>query len=811
MNHTRHFAGFVSLALLGLSVNASDGPLAVRPDTPAQLFSLNQVRLLPGPFADAVAANRGYLLAHDPDRLLAPFLREAGLQSRKEPYPNWESMGLDGHTGGHYLSALSGMIASGNDPDGEFTRRLDYMLAEMERVQQANGNGYIGGIPGSSGFWTTIASGEVGEIWRRWAPWYNVHKTFAGLRDTWVVGGKPKARELLLHLGDWCVNLTSQLSDAQMQQMLSNEYGGMNEVMADIYTISGDRKYLETARRFHHHAVMDALVNGQDKLTGLHANTQIPKIIGLEEIATLTHNPKEDSGARFFWDTVVTSRSVAFGGNSVSEHFNDPKDFSRMIEHREGPETCNTYNMLRLTEKLFVSRPEAGYADFYERALYNHILASIDPKDAGYVYFTPLRPEHYRVYSRPEQTFWCCVGTGMENPGRYGQFIYARDHDGLQANLFIASELNTDDGITLRQDTRFPFEPRTRLSLKLAGPAEFTLKIRHPWWVPAGELVIRVNGEAVSNASEPSSYAGVRRRWNSGDQIEVELPMHITVDPLPDGSGWAAILHGPILLAAPAGTQDMAGERADDGRMAHVARGPTVPLDQVPCLLTTAADLPKHVRPDPAAGALHFRLNDVVEPERADGIQLRPFFGLHHQRYQIYWEITTTNALKAKQERLAAAERLKAAREAATLDWVAPGEQQSEVEHDFQGERTETGIHNGRRWRHGRRFQYSLNARGGKAVELSVTYSGDDSGRTFDIFANDHLIATQELKAEKRGEFVEQRYAIPAAIPAAASDGRLTIRFVARRSLAGGVYDVRLLKPGLPVPGSNSTDPGDSR
>ncbi len=635
-------------AFAALSVHAADGPLAVMPATPAQLFPLAEVRLLPSPFADAVAANRRYLLAHDPDRLLAPFLREAGLKPKKARYPNWESMGLDGHTAGHYLSALSDMIAAGDDPDNEFSRRLDYMLAELERVQRANGNGYIGGIPDSREFWSTIASGDVAKIWSKWAPWYNVHKTFAGLRDAHVVGGKPKARELLLHLGDWCVNLTAQLSEAQMQQMLSNEYGGMNEVLADIYTISGDRRYLETAERFNHHAVMDPLMNGQDKLTGLHANTQIPKIIGLEKIATLTGNPKEDFGARFFWDTVVSNRSVAFGGNSVSEHFNDPKDFSGMIEHREGPETCNTYNMLRLTEALFVSRPAARYADFYERALYNHILSSIDPKAPGYVYFTPLRPEHYRVYSQPEQSFWCCVGTGMENPGRYGQFIYARDKDGLYVNLFIASELETADGITLLQENRFPFEPGTRLTLKLDQPATFTLRIRHPWWVPEGKLAIRVNGKSIGVSSQPSTYAEVRRQWTSGDTMDVELPMHIAVDPLPDGSDWAAILYGPIVLAAPAGTNDMIGERANDGRMAHVALGPVVPLDQVPCLLATARDLPKHIVPDPESGPLHFRMTGVVEPKSSDGIELAPFFDLRHERYQMYWELTTTERLKQR-------------------------------------------------------------------------------------------------------------------------------------------------------------------
>ena len=374
------------------------------------------------------------------------------------------------------------MIASGADPDGEFQRRLSYMVDDLEEIQKANGNGYLGGIPGSKDYWSRIAKGQVDLIWKKWAPWYNLHKMFAGLRDAYIHGGNKKALALLIKYGDWCEELTSGLSDAQMQQMLSNEHGGMNETLGcDIYALTGDKKYLELARRFNHKAVMEPLEHYQDKLTGLHANTQIPKVIGMERIAALAQDETLHDGAKFFWDTVTQHRSLAFGGNSVSEHFNDLNDFSRVIEHREGPETCNTYNMLRFTEQLFAAEPKAAYADYYERALYNHILASIHPEKPGYVYFTSIRPDHYRVYSQPEHAFWCCVGTGMENPGRYGEFIYARAQDGLCVNLFIPSELSvSDQNMVVRQETRFPDEPRTQLTLQLDEPITFTLNIRHP-------------------------------------------------------------------------------------------------------------------------------------------------------------------------------------------------------------------------------------------------------------------------------------------------------------------------------------------
>ncbi|MDR3459769.1 MAG: glycoside hydrolase family 127 protein [Verrucomicrobiae bacterium] len=750
-----------------------------------------------GPFVEAVKANRTYLLELDPDRLLAPFAREAGLEMKARPYGNWESGGLDGHTAGHYLSALSTMIASGADtPDGELRRRLNYMVAELDRCQKAWTNGYVGGVPGSRALWNSVAAGQVEAVNGKWVPWYNLHKTFAGLRDACLIAGNPEAREVFIHLGDWCVNLISGLSDQQMQRMLRQEHGGMNEVLADLYALTGDQKFIVAARRFSQQAILEPLEHHEDRLTGLHANTQIPKVIGLERIATLTGDQEADSGARFFWDNVTGKRSVAFGGNSVSEHFNDPKNFEGMLESREGPETCNTYNMLRLTEQLFVSQPGAAYADYYERALYNHILASINPEAPGYVYFTPIRPEHYRVYSQPDTCFWCCVGTGMENPGKYGEFIYAQATNGLYVNLFIASELTAVNlGLVLRQETAFPDEPRTKLTLKLQKPSEFTLYLRHPDWVAAGDFAVRVNGKPVTVTSPPSSYAELRRVWHDGDTVEVELPMRTTVERLPDGSDWVAILHGPILLARPSGTNNLVGLIANGSRMGHVASGPLIPLDRAPVLLTDTNDLPQHVKPDRAAGPLHFNLVNVVEPAVANGLPLIPFFRLHDERYQMYWQLTTKEELAARHERLAAEERAKALREASTLDRVAPGEQQPEVEHDYVGQHSDSGLRNGQRWRRGDWFQYALNPRGEKNIELAVTYWGGDAGRTFDILANGELLATESLNNSQPGQFFEKRFSIPAKTLSLATDGHVTIKFSARQgSSVGGIYDVRLMK-----------------
>jgi DUF1680 family protein len=651
--------------------------------------------------------------------------------------------------------------------------------------------------------WTAIAGGDIQAINKKWVPWYNLHKTFAGLRDAYREAGNTQARDVLVRLGDWCVNLTSHLSDEQMQQMLNQEHGGMNEVLADIYAITGDRKYLATAERFNHRAILDPLIQHQDQLTGKHANTQIPKVVGLERIATLTGDKAADGGARFFWETVTEHRSVAFGGNSVSEHFNDPHDFHGMLLHREGPETCNTYNMLRLTEELFASAPSAAYADYYERALYNHILAAINPTHPGYVYFTPIRPDHYRVYSVPGEGFWCCVGTGMENPGKYGQFIYAQARDGIYVNLFIASELkDVPLGLTLRQDTAFPDEERTRLTLKLARPQTFTLYLREPGWVAPGAYTVKVNGSPVPVTTPPSSYVSVRREWRNGDRVEIALPMHTYVEGLPDGSPWYAILHGPIVLAHPAGTWEMTGLRADDGRMSHVAMGPEVPLDQAPVLFTDAGAIPSKVVADRAAGPMHFRLVGVVEPPAPDGLALIPFFRLHDARYQMYWEATTREGLAVRQEQLAAGERARAAREAATLDRVTPGEQQPEVEHAFQGEETETGLYNGRHWRHGRQFQYTLDAHGEKAAVLSVTYSGRRLRPHVRPLRQRYPHRHPESRGGKARGIRREVIRHPPRRPRCRARRPRDDQVCRPKRLAGGVFDVRLLRPDGAAPPS---------
>ena len=565
-------------------------------------FPLQDVKLLESPFLQAQQTDLHYILAMEPDRLLAPFLREAGLTPKAPSYTNWENTGLDGHIGGHYISALSMMYAATGDT--AVYNRLNYMLAELHRAQQAVGTGFIGGTPGSLQLWKEIKEGNIRaggfDLNSKWVPLYNIHKTYAGLRDAYLYAGSDLAREMLIALTDWMIDITAGLTDQQMQDMLRSEHGGLNETFADVAAITGDKKYLELARRFSHKVILDPLIKDEDRLTGMHANTQIPKVIGYKRVAELSQDDKDwnhaaewDHAARFFWNTVVNHRSVCIGGNSVREHFHPANDFSPMLNDIEGPETCNTYNMLRLTKMLYQDSPDSRFADYYERALYNHILASQEPDKGGFVYFTPMRPGHYRVYSQPETSMWCCVGSGLENHTKYGEFIYAHQKDTLYVNLFIPSQLTwKEKGVSLVQETRFPDNGQVTLRIDKAPKKAFTISIRQPEWADSSEgYALSINGKEQPSVTEAENgYLSVNRKWKKGDIITFTLPMQVKLEQIPDKKNYYAFLYGPIVLAASTGTEHLDGLYADDSRGGHIAHGEQIPLSEVPMLIGNPGD-----------------------------------------------------------------------------------------------------------------------------------------------------------------------------------------------------------------------------
>ena len=764
----------LTTALLTLAVLAA--PLKQRIET----FDISQVRLTDSRFLQNQKADICYLLALDADRLLAPYLKEAGLQPKAANYTNWENTGLDGHIGGHYLSALSYMYAATGNREVE--QRMDYMLAELDRCQLAAGDGYLSGVPGGRKIWQEIADGNIRAasfgLNDRWVPLYNIHKIYAGLRDAWLVGGREQARQMLIALTDWMVAEVSRLSDDQVQQMLVSEHGGLNETFADVYAITGDKKYLRLAHQFSDRRMLDPLLRGEDNLTGKHANTQIPKVIGYKRIADLEGLQDWDRASKFFWDVVIGQRSVSIGGNSMREHFNPTNDFSELLASEQGPESCNTYNMLRLTKMLYQTSADKAYMDYYERALYNHILSILNPVQGGFVYFTPMRSGHYRVYSQPQTSMWCCVGTGLENPARYGEMVYAHVGKDLIVNLFIPSVLTWDD-MVVRQENRFPQEPSTELTLQLKRARQMKLRIRKPSWTEG--MTVMVNGQSVKTAEEDGCLV-VSRKWQDGDRVRVDMPMHLTAMTTPDGNPQYSFLYGPIVLAAKTGTDRQDGMYADDSRGGHIANGPQIPLTQLPAIVGDSATLLSHLQPV-VGKPLTFRLTGLTLPA-FEGMQLVPFYELYECRYQIYFPLYTAEQWKVRQGELAREEQARQQLETRTVDKVFCGEQQSESDHFFAASNSWNGSDNGVHWRRTRGvFGYQVKTVGARVVRLSGV--GDDR-QQLSLMLDGRSLGTVAFDGKKMVEVAlpEGLTAETAKLEIAAVEGKETPR----------ISEVRLLK-----------------
>lgn len=775
-------------------------------------FSLQDVKLLSSPFLQAQQTDLHYILALDPDRLSAPFLREAGLTPKAPSYTNWENTGLDGHIGGHYLSALSMMYAATGDT--AIYHRLNYMLNELHRAQQAVGIGFIGGTPGSLQLWKEIKAGDIRaggfSLNGKWVPLYNIHKTYAGLRDAYLYAHSDLARQMLIDLTDWMIDITSGLSDSQMQDMLRSEHGGLNETFADVAEITGDKKYLELARRFSHKVILDPLIKDEDRLNGMHANTQIPKVIGYKRVAEVSKDDKDwnhaaewDHAARFFWNTVVNHRSVCIGGNSVREHFHPSDNFTSMLNDVQGPETCNTYNMLRLTKMLYQNsgdvdnsnKPDPRYVDYYERALYNHILSSQEPDKGGFVYFTPMRPGHYRVYSQPETSMWCCVGSGLENHTKYGEFIYAHRQDTLYVNLFIPSQLNwKEQGVTLTQETLFPDDGKVTLRIDKASKKKLTLMIRIPGWTGSSkDYAITINGQKKKYAIRPgvSTYLPIHRKWKKGDVITFNLPMEVSLEQIPDKKDYYAFLYGPIVLAASTGTEHLDGIYADDSRGGHIAHGKQIPLQEVPMLIGNPVSIRTSLH-KLNGNKLAFSYDGNIYPaQMGKPLELVPFFRLHNSRYAVYFRQTSEEQFKVIQEEMATAERKATELANQTVDLIFPGEQQPESDHGIQYEESETGTHKDRHFRRAKKwFSYNLKVKK-EASQLMLTIRKEDRNKTMILLNNERLTLTPTIsKADKDG-FITLNYLLPQKLKAGSCEILLKPDGTEWTS---AIYEVRLLK-----------------
>ncbi|HUA38170.1 MAG TPA: beta-L-arabinofuranosidase domain-containing protein [Candidatus Sulfopaludibacter sp.] len=622
----------ISIFLAGaIMVGLSSGSRGAAIDLSAQQFPPGDVRLLDGPFRSAMGLDAKYLLSLEPDRLLSGFRSESGLTPKAAKYGGWESTKLAGHTLGHYLSACSRMYQ--DTGDRQFLDRVNYIVAQLAECQKANANGYVAAMPDGKQVFGDVAQGKINaegfNLNGGWSPWYTIHKELAGLIDAYRFCDNPQALAVATNLANWVYDTTRNLSDEQWQKMLICEYGGMNEALANLYGLTQNERYLDLAEKFYDQAVLAPLAAGRDDLSGKHDNTQVPKIVGAARIYELTGQPRYADLARFYWQRVALNRSYVIGGSGDNEGFFPTNQWASHL-NAATCETCCTYNMLKLTLHLFEWSPAAAEMDFYERALYNDILASQDPDTGMFVYLMSLQPGGFKTYSTPENSFWCCVGTGMENHSRYGQAIYLHGDGSLYVNLFIASELSwPEQGLVVRQDTKFPNQDTTRLTFQCRQPVKLALKIRWPAWAesPPG---ISINGQAQTVSGQPASYVTLDRQWHDGDVVKIHLPMSLRTEPLPGTTNLLAVLYGPIVLAGELGASGMPAD-PDAKDQTKFVKWPPAP---VPVFVADDDSILKHIRA--TRRPLTFRTKYLARPE---DVTLVPFYEVQHQRYTVYWHV----------------------------------------------------------------------------------------------------------------------------------------------------------------------------
>jgi hypothetical protein len=824
-------------------------------------FDLEQVELLDGPMKTAMELNIKVLMQYDADRLLTPFVRQAGLSQTSDassPYYQWEQkhpnfknwggdagFDLSGHVGGHYVSALALAYAATHDAQqrAQLKERLDYVLSVLKDCQQQYDQdtegmyGFIGGQP-INDVWRELYKGDIRPFKSRggWVPFYCEHKVLAGLRDAFLYADSKLAKELFRKLSDWSVNVVTRVSDEDMQRVLDTEHGGMNESMLDAYQLFGDQKYLDAAKKYTHKSMLNGMQTlNATFLDGKHANTQVPKYIGMERIGEIEKsqfsilNSQFITAAENFWQDVAQNRTVCIGGNSVNEHFLSAANGSRYIDQLDGPESCNSNNMLKFSEMLSDRTADAKYADFYENTMWNHMLTTQDPTTGGYVYFTTLRPQGYRIYSQVNQGMWCCVGTGMENHSKYGHFIYTHEgKDVLYVNLFTPSRL-VSKYFVITQQTLFPYidpvasnipTPQTATTQLTVGKAgRYKIAVRHPAWA-GPEYCVMVNGKAVQQQVEQgrASYVTIDRKWKKGDKITVWLPMELRYEECPNYTDYIAFKFGPILLGAPttAATEaearttglsyeQLRNEYAGEGRMDHSPGAMSRPLNltTAPLLIGQRNDVLQRVQLIDA-GALRFTI-DASRPGvgsyKWSRLSLMPFYLIHHQRYMCYWYQQT--AENYAQSDMAKSEAAMEALQQRTIDFVAPGEQQSEAGHEYNySSDSHAGEYNGEHYRDARaggHIQYTLSNNSGidEGLSIMLRFTAADRGRhatlTIDGQQVADIVISGQVRTEGSGRFFNMEFPIPAEL--AKGKKQFVVRLAASgNSLCPGLYYVRLLK-----------------
>ena len=790
-------------ALLLGPIAGAARPAAGQPITPAvpelaRPLPLSSVRLTGGPLKNAQDLNARYLLQLEPDRMLAFLRQRAGLTPKAPGYGGWDGgkgKQLTGHIAGHYLSGVSYLWAATGDP--RFKERADYMVRELKEVQEKQGDGYIGAITDDKGtdgkvLFNQVAAGNIRsggfDLNGLWSPWYVEHKIFAGLRDAYRYTSNRTALEVEINFAAWAEGVLANLDDAQIQRMLNTEFGGMNEIAADLYADTGDRRWLALADKFEHRAIVGPLAQGEDILAGKHGNTQVPKLLGSLASYHYTGRASDGNAARFFWDRVALHHSFATGGHGRNEYFGQPDKLNDMVDGRTA-ETCNVYNMIKMARSLFALQPDIRYADFHERALFNHILGSIDPLDGWVCYMVPVGRGVTHEYERNmlDGGFTCCVGSSMESHALHAYGLYYESGDKLWVNLYAPSTAEWPAaGLKLAMTTSLPEGDSAVLTLTLASPKQMTLALRRPPWAGQG-FSVKVNGEGFHDPPNAGSYVELKRTWKDGDTVALVLPKTLRVEPLPDNPRRVAMMWGPLVLAG-----DLGPEGQDAGRRRRKP-GSTNQLE-VPVFITAEKPPVDWLKPIPnQPGA--FRTAGVGQPREVDFV---PFFRLHRHTYGIYWDLFTPEEWRQKATAFAAAAETQRKLEAATIALVQPGEMQPETDFNYQGEGAavvrvmERAARRGGKW-----FSFDLPVDSAHPMVLIVTYSNDErQPRTFEIQVDGRRIGQQTVPRrtpEQDPRFLDVEYSVPAS--AILGRKKISVRFqAADGSEIGTVCGLRLIR-----------------
>jgi DUF1680 family protein len=775
------------LLVLSIAINAQsyvpelkNSKMKVSPVVPikAYAFNLKDVKLLDGsPFKNAMEKDGAYLLVIEPDRLLFRFYQNAGLPTKGEIYGGWESDGLSGHTLGHYLSACALYYA--NTGKVEFKNRVDYIVSELARCQQARKTGYVGGIPNEDTLWAKVSRGEIKsggfDLNGAWSPWYTVHKVMAGLVDAFLYCDNQQALEVVTKMADWTGNLMNKLTEDQRLKMLNCEYGGMQDVLANIYSITGNKKYLDISYKFDDDFVMGQLSKGIDPMSGKHSNTNVPKAIGAARRYEFTKSSSDHKIATFFWDIMAHHHSYVIGGNSNYEYLGEPDKLNDRLSDNTC-ESCNSYNILKLTRHLFAWDPDSKLFDFYERTLYNHMLSTQNPEDGMMCYFTPLRMGTRKEFSDKFNTFTCCVGSGMESHSKYVEAIYNETAKGdLYINLFIPSEINWKTrNATIKLETGFPYDNKVSVSVSLNKSQDFTILIRQPQWTKAG-VIVNVNGKPAKVIANASGYLEINRTWNNNDKIEIILPMELHIDSMPDNADRIAFLYGPIVLAA-----DLGDSLPD-------------PVFGTPVLLTDNRNIKDWIKPVDIK-KLIFETKGIGQPK---DVTLKPFYTLYNKYYSVYFDFFTKAGWTARQAEYEAEKKKQQIIESRTVDNFRIGEMQPERDHNLVAtEKSYVDIALGRTGREARpnnNYTFTMKVNPGAANILLLTYIGDDKDRKFDVLVDGIKIAFVEWNGGTTGKFYDVEYTIPAEL--IGNKTSVTVKIDANHGrTAGRIFGSRILK-----------------